>query len=290
MYVCDRAYEEFLLVSVASWSRFRPCALAVVDLGMTDSGKEAIRRLVPSVKYLTPVGGDTDGDLSARRRAFRQKARVGLSNPFGRVVFLDADIVVVARSFFRIFSLIRPRSVLAAASAWDRDFTWTYNEQSLPLLRALTATRDLELSWPIPNSGVWAADSVSAALACQEWSTMMGRVYACGTLASAVNANTAVGDQEFMMLAARAAGVEWRRLHGSYNMQVHDSRMRWRGRDGGHFGERLQEVKAVHFAGCPEGDPEITTEMLGVPDSREFVLTAYQEVREWLRERQAREA
>lgn len=283
-YVCDQNYEDLLLMSVASWRRFTSGAIYLVDLGVSSECKRILSRLASPLTLLeATTNADVPEDyIDSRIRAYCEKARIGLHGIGEDFVFLDSDVIITSPNFFSIFDAIAPNRVLASQSAWDTDFRWTYNESCLPHLRKISGVNDLTLTWGIPNSGVWAADRDTSRTLSMLWSPMFERAMICEKLRANLNPGTGIGDQEFMGLSMWRAGFHWVRLHGSYNMQVHDTRMRWQDSGGGHLFERAEEVKAIHFGVRLGETPHILESMIASQESREFVLSAYDSVGKWL--------
>jgi hypothetical protein len=282
VYIADQQYASDLQFSVASWRRFVTFPITVIDLGLSAESRRQIDDRFGGISWL-PFDGSAEWP-NKRDYAYLLKSRLGDLVRGEPVLFLDADIVVLAPSFFDAMGAVDEGEMLVSHSAWDRDFTWTYQADALPALREISGIEELDLSFEIPNSGVWAMRSRTAAAISSLWNTMLSRALASATVLRNLNPGTRVGDQEFLVLAARQAEVKWRRLHGSHNMQVHESRMPWieNGRSvlGGHHGEPPEPVRAVHYRFTPNAWIEIDETYIRSDYIRTWLQRHYAEIGE----------
>lgn len=288
VYVSDRSRLSQLLMSITSWRRFAKLPVFVLDIGLSARDRVAVETVCDGNVTLMKSGGMSaiPRDVVARRQAFAfsRKTLLGLLAAGDPLIFLDADILVTHESFIPALSDVRPDELLASPSAWDADFTWTYSAESLRFLREYTGDATLELDHPICNSGVWAMRSASARSAAAAWSRMFRTALDSRGLRSTLRPGTQVGDQEFLLPACSLTGTSWTKLHGSFNMQVHEQRMRWlAGLDGhpvgGHLSEDPQTVRSIHFGCAPDGSVELEAAMIACPAIRGWVADQYQGVR-----------
>lgn len=287
VYVSDQSRLSQLLLSIASWRRFVTLPVLVLDIGLSERGRSAVEAVCEdAVIFLKPSDPPAiPSYVEARRQAvaFSQKTLLGLRAGGDPLIFLDADILVTHESFLQVLSGVRPDELLASASAWDADYTWTYSAKSLRLLRAFTGNAELELDHPICNSGVWAMRSGRARTVAAAWCRTFHTALASRALRSTVRSGAQVGDQEFLLPACSLTGTSWTRLHGSFNMQVHERRMRWlAGTDGhptgGHLSEDPQPVRAIHFGCARDGSVDLEEAMIASPAIRAWVTDQYQRV------------
>lgn len=253
-YVADEGRSHHLLMSIASWSRFINIPIRVIDLGLSVSTKTLIQTLATDITFHNPVfllAISSDKRDPKRIQAYYQKTLVGQMEFAEKVLYLDADILVVSADFINIFNLAKPDLLIASPSAWDCDLTWTYNDSCLDFLRKCTGLRNLSLSFKIANSGVWLMSHETAAVVSQKWQMVFTEAILSDDLWSKINSGASIGDQEFLTMATWQLGVAWHQLHGSYNMQIHENRMPWATQKntimGSHHGEALEEVKAIHY-------------------------------------------
>jgi len=266
VYVCDEARSHQLLMSVASWRRFKlDFSVRVIDLGLSRLTRQRLRIICGDVEFREPLDWldvrHIPTDEPMRYEAYLQKTLVGRMGLAERILFLDSDILVVSTDFFSIFAKDfgpgqqapdKQDGLLASPSAWDTDLTFTYNSECLPALRRHSRFPDLELSFRLANSGVWRMDEGTAAAVSREWWRGYKGAVTDVELWKRINPGRRIGDQEFMTMACHRLNVPWVKLHGSYNMQIHQSRMPWTpGPDGiplgGHPEEAPAPVKAIHF-------------------------------------------
>ena len=245
VYVADKKHVVDLVFSMTSWRRFCDIPVVVVDIGLGTTAKRVLQGAFADVSW---IGVDSNRDFVDQRSwAYYQKSRVGLHVSADTIVFLDTDIVVVCPSFFSSLLAVKKGEVRASPSAWDKDLTWTYSEQSLPILRSISGMDQLALSERIVNSGVWSMHKSTAPKVSQVWSDLTRAAVTSPSLRKTLNAGTRVGDQEFLSLATAKLGMWWVPLHGSHNMQVHDTKMYWRWGDGqvvgGHFAEARNPLR-----------------------------------------------
>ena len=284
VYVSDRSRLSQLLLSITSWRRFVALPVSVVDIGLSARGRAAVEAVCDGdVTFLKSeeISGIPDYVDARQAFAFFQKTLVGLLAAGDPLIFLDADILVTHESFIPVLSDVRPDELLASPSAWDTDFTWTYSAESLPFLRAATGDATLKLDHPICNSGVWAMRSASARTVAAAWSRMFRTAFNSRALRSTVRLGTQVGDQEFLLPACSFTDTSWTRLHGSFNMQIHERRMRWlAGAEGhpagGHLAEDPQPVRSIHFGCAPDGSVDLDAAMIACPAIRGWVAGEYQ--------------
>jgi hypothetical protein len=293
-YVCDYGRLHHLLVGIASWRRFSALQVYVVDIGLTDAGRRAVTAVADGdVRFFQPANTAPVPDyLPTKQRAYAylQKTLVG-SHPVGDpVIFLDSDILVVHASFLNDIARVRAGELLATLSAWDSDFTWTYSPDSLPWLRAATGDSKLTLAYPVCNSGVWAARRADAELLATHWHARFRAALDAPGLRATLRPGTDIGDQEFLVPACGEIGVIWRRLHGSFNMQIHERRMPWAegaaGHPlGGHVNEPLEAVRAIHY-GCElDGSVNVEEGMIATLAIRHWIRRQYRECCEFVREK-----
>jgi hypothetical protein len=285
-YVSDQSRLSQLLLSITSWRRFVALPVFVIDIGLSTHGRAAVQTVCDG--YVTFLKSEEmsaiPGYADTRRAfAFYQKTLVGLLAAGDPLIFLDADILVTHESFIPMLGDVRPGELLASPSAWDVDFTWTYSAESLPFLRASTGDATLKLDHPICNSGVWAMRSASARTVAAAWSRMFRTALDSGALRSTLRRGTQIGDQEFLLPACLRTDTWWTRLHGSFNMQIHERRMRWLvGKDGhpvgGHLAEDPQPVRSIHFGCAPDGSVDLEEAMIACPAIRGWVADQYQRV------------
>jgi hypothetical protein len=167
-------------------------------------------------------------------------------------------------------------ALVASASAWDRDFQWTYRENALPLLRKLAALPDLALTEAIPNSGVIAAYPSTWRRIATTWSDIYDSFLRSQQDRNNLRDGTLPGDQEFLALACLHSQVKWQKLHGSCNMQVDPKRMTWNSKQnsavyGGHFGEPVEPIRAVHFGCNRNGQLDLPENALGGDEHRSWL-------------------
>lgn len=280
-YVADQSRVHQLLVSIASWMRFAHFQVAVVDIGLSSAGRTRIERLTEGqVTYLAPVAARSRRGSCQRTIAFEQKSLLGLQALGDPIVFLDADMLVVHPSF--LANLVQlPRDTLRASrSAWDADFNWTYSAESLSELRRVTGQDALQLTDPIVNSGVFAMRAATAARVAPEWHRGFRGAIDSLELSRTLQAGTNIGDQEFLLPACRTCGVAWEPLHGSFNMQVHERRMRWIPEASGHpqaahLGEPPEPVKAIHYGCEPDGSVRLDAAMIASESLRGWIAGEY---------------
>lgn len=287
MYVCDLGRLHHLLTSIASWQRFATYPIAVVDIGLTERGRRAIAAVaVADVRFLPPCDSPpVPGCVVDRRRAhaYAQKTLIGMIGAGDPIIFLDSDILVVHPDFLPRLVTVPERSLLAAPSVWDADFTWTYTATSLRWLRSVTGQPSLTLATPICNSGVWAMRRRDAGAVAPHWHAAFRAALDAPGLHETLKPGTQIGDQEFLVPACNAAGVTWRRLHGSFNMQVHERLMPWKEGPGGHplgggLGEPLEPVLAIHYGCEPDGSVHLTSDMIASQATREWICAQYRAV------------
>jgi hypothetical protein len=283
-YVADESRLHHLLAGIAGWRRFGTYPVAVIDIGLGAEGREHVRRVAGGeVAFLSPVTTTPlpAGPACLRRAfAFEQKTLLGGVVPGDPVVFLDADVLVVAADFIPRLARVGDDTLLAARSAWDADFTWTYTPASLPHLRRATGRPDLATDHPVCNSGVWAMRAGAAARVSGVWHRMFRAATDSPALRATLRPGTEIGDQEFLLPACAACGLAWEPLHGSFNMQVHERRMPWAAGPGGHPvgghpGEPAEPVRAVHYGCDPDGTPQLTADMIASAEVRAWLAAEY---------------
>lgn len=282
-YVCDQGRLHQLLVSIASWRRFGAWPICIVDLGLTERGREAVDALVgDSVTFCARATSFVPHDAAEgpRLTAYVEKTLVGAKADADVVVFLDSDIVVVGPDTIDHLASAGAGELLASPSAWDRDFTWTYRDGALVHLRRLTEDPDLRMASPICNSGVWSMRRDDAAVVSKQWAAAYVGALRTPDLWAQVRPGALIGDQEFLVPAGRSVGVAWRRLHGSFNMQVHENRMPWHlGRAGhplgGHACEEPEPVRAIHYGCAVDGTVVLDADMIGSSDVRRWIRDQY---------------
>jgi hypothetical protein len=284
VYVADRSRLHHLLISIASWRRFEPCSASVIDIGLYGEGRSCVEVVADGdVIFLEPgYTAPFCKRISAVRRqyAFEQKTMVGSIVRGDPIVFLDSDVLVVNPTFLRELSEVNNNQLLAVPSAWDSDFSWTYTAASLPLLRSVTQQEDIRLEDPICNSGVWAMRSKSAAEVAPVWHSMLHKALDSRELLKTIRRGTDIGDQEFLVPACKSRNIGWAHLHGSFNMQVHENRMRWSIEQsgnvlGGHLFEPLKPVRAIHYGCNPDGTVHFCADMIASADIRAWIGNEY---------------
>jgi hypothetical protein len=283
-YVADRTRLHHLLISIASWRRFEPCLASVIDIGLCDDGRRCVEAVADGdVTFQEPCdSAPFHKHISAVRRpyAFEQKTMVGSIVQGDPIVFLDSDVLVVNPSFLQKLSEVRDKQLIAVPSAWDSDYLWTYTAASLSSLRSVTKQENFHLQDPICNSGVWAMRSKSAAAVAPVWHSMLHKALDSRELQETVRRGTQIGDQEFLVPAARCCNTGWTHLHGSFNMQVHENRMRWSIEEsgnvlGGHLLEPLEPVRAIHYGCDADGTVALEADMIASPDIRAWIRNEY---------------
>jgi hypothetical protein len=234
-----------------------------------------LRPLAPKIPL------DWFGPDIRRINAYREKARIGLHETWNSVdsrplIFLDADIIITDASFFDLLSSGDETTILASPSAWDRDLTWTYKAEALPVLRQASGLVDLTMQELIPNSGVLAAWAATWRQLSMIWAELYDSFLTQSAGMNVLHESRLPGDQEFLALACKMAKIHWQKLHGSFNMQVDPARMRWLWTNdgqpmGGHLTEKLQKVRAVHFGCNREGKLDLPFCALGSEPSRAWL-------------------
>ena len=283
-YVADRSRLHHLLMSIASWRRFEPCMVSVIDIGLGDDGRSCVNAVAdgditfhepgPSAPLHNPISP------VPRAYAFEQKTMVGCIVQGDPIVFLDSDVLVVSSSFLRRLSEVSDNQLIAVPSAWDSDYLWTYTPASSSLLRSVMDQNNFHLEDPICNSGVWAMRSESAAEVAPVWHSMLRKALESRELQETIRHGTEIGDQEFLVPAASCCNAGWSRLHGSFNMQVHENRMGWSIGDsgnvmGGHLLEALEPVRAIHYGCNPDGTVALEADMIASADIRAWIKNEY---------------
>ena len=284
-YVADRSRLHQLLMSIASWQRFETLPVAVIDIGLTASCRDAVRRICDDqVDFLAAaVTGPMTSEMPdlQKVRAFEQKALLGSCVQGDPIVFLDTDILVVHRDFMANLSRVEQGTLAAAPSAWDRDFTWTYTASSLQHLKRLLNLECFSLNYPICNSGVWAMRKDSASAVSPIWHKMFRSAIDDPYVCASIKPGTGIGDQEFLLPACSRAGVLWNPLPGTFNMQVHHALMPWRiGNDGhprgGHKSEPSGLILAVHYGCDADGTAPVPADVLPCSEVRDWLKIEYE--------------
>lgn len=283
VYLCDQRRIHQVGVSIFSWQRFRALDIFVIDYGLSCAARNWLIQScgVRVLALASHVSLDFLGADARRIGAYREKARIGLQPEFESLgdrtlIFLDADIVVTHPSFFNIVDSFDCSSFVASPSAWDRDFTWTYEAKALTLLREVSRVPTFGMNMPIPNSGVTASTTTMWRRVSAVWAEMYDAFLKRSGSQNVVRAGRLPGDQEFLSLALQWCKVPWVRLHGSCNMQVDPMRMRWVQNSrlhplGGHLDEEPQPVRAVHYGCEPNGEITLGCGMLGSFTSRKWL-------------------
>lgn len=285
IYVCDTGRLHHLLMSVCSWRRYASFPMIVVDIGLTERARASIRSvLAESVTFHAPLNTGTAPPSAEQQRifAYLQKTALGKIRAGDPIIFLDSDILVVDGDFFPRLLAVKPGELLASPSAWDADFLWTYTDRALPALQRVSNFPSLQMASPVCNSGVWAMRSNDAADVAAQWLRAYRAAIASPDLVAATRPGRLIGDQEFLIPACHAAGVTWTPLHGSFNMQVHESKMRWELSAGahpfgGHKSEHSERVRAIHFGCERDGRVSIDEDMLPTDEVRAWVHAHYRE-------------
>lgn len=287
-YVADESRLHHLLASIASWRRFDTWALAVVDIGLSASGRSRVVRVARGPVNFYPAAAVASLSLQGvpdahRARAFEQKALVGTHVVGDPIVFLDADILAVHPSFIEDLGKVGSGEMRAARSAWDADFTWTYTAASLPELRRIIGRPDFKADDPVCNSGVWAMRADTASQVAPVWHQMYRAAVGSPALRETIRPGTAIGDQEFLLPACATMGVSWVCLPGAFNMQVHERLMPWVVGPGGHLlgGHRegpMEVVRGVHYGCEPDGTPRLDATMIACAAVREWLQGQYASV------------
>jgi hypothetical protein len=281
VYVCDQPHLARLIISLESLRHFGMSQVFVVDYGLEPASRDKLEVVygVTMVEAAFPRAPTTSG---RRIGAFREKTMAANRVAARRwpdtspIVLIDSDIIVLNLEFWGIEEGVTENRICMTPSAWDKDFTWTYTENALSLLRDISGIEDFEMNWEIPNSGVVCASPVAWQAVCPLWCELYDRFIALPGWPSVVRAHTTPGDQEFLVLAMRLAGVDWHRLHGSYNMQVSRERMAW-SEDfslplhGCHFDELPERVRALHFGVDECCDLHLSDSMLANDAARQAV-------------------
>lgn len=281
VYVCDEAHFARLIIGLESLNRVGGTEVFIVNYGLdADSCRDlerVYRATVIETAFPAPV------PTAHRTGAFREKtmAAARVANLRRRddspIVLMDSDIIVLDQSFLEIGKGIADRDICMVRSVWDTDFTWSYTSDALPLLRAVSETADFEMNWEIPNSGVVCASPATWRVIGPIWHKLYDRFLALPNWPSVMQANASPGDQEFLRLALRPAGMTWRRLHGTYNMQVSPERMAWGAEislplRGGHFNEAAENVRALHFGVDESGHLHLSNDMLANSMARRALI------------------
>jgi hypothetical protein len=257
VYVCDQEHFARLIISLESLRLFRRSQVFVVDYGLQPASRDKLEA-VYGVTMVDAAFRWTRAPSGRRIGAFREKTiaagRVAEQRwpDTSPIVLIDSDIIILDLGFWEIEECVTANRICMTHSAWDKDFTWTYTENALPSLRNISGIEDFEMNWKIPNSGVVCAASAAWQAVCPLWRELYDRFIALPDWPSVVRAHATPGDQEFLVLAMHLAGIDWHRLHGSYNMQVSRERMAWceyfsLPLHGGHFSELPERVRAIHF-------------------------------------------
>lgn len=290
VYVADADQANRLLMSVASGARFFSVPVRIIDIGLPSALKEQLKRLQEDVDFISPVDSLELPDSFPRARRYQalyQKTWVGRLVHANRMVFLDSDIVITSPEFEGIFARICEGSVCVSPSAWDRDLHWKYSPASLPMLRAHVGIADLSLDDAVYNSGVWGMTGETAASVSEVWTADYRRAVLDEALHRSLNPRAMIGDQEYLGISARKLGVRIVLLHGSYNMQVHENRMPWGmvqdGSVGGHLGEPMEPVKAVHYNNGR--DVSVAPKQIASPAIRDWIRAQYASVLDFLESR-----
>jgi|GEM_PF-5425314 len=283
-YVADESRLHHLILSIASWRRFELCKVCVIDIGLGTRGRSAVEAVAGrDVGFLSPVATTPLPEhIMERRRtyAFEQKAILGCIIQGDPIIFLDSDILVVHPRFIRDLAQVTDNQLFAVPSAWDSDYSWTYTRASCRFLRHATSPVDFRLDNPICNSGVWAMRSKLASAVAQVWHAMFRKALDSQELLATLRPGTQIGDQEFLLPACICYGASWIRLHGSFNMQVHENRMPWSihepdGVHGGHRHEHPQPVRAIHYGCSPNGTVPLADEMISSVEIRAWIQEEY---------------
>lgn len=282
VYVCDQPHFSRLIISLESLRFFGAARLFVVDYGLEWASRRKLE-IVYGVTMIEPAFPMTAVQSRRRIGAFREKTLAANSvaaawqcGNTSLIVLMDSDIIVLDSSFWEIGEGVTESDICMTPSAWDKDFTWTYTENALSLLREISGIEGFEMNWEIPNSGVACASPAAWQAVCPLWRELYDRFVALPHWPSVVRDHATPGDQEFLVVAMRLARVNWRRLHGSYNMQVSRERMAWTDDIsfplyGGHFDELPERVRAVHFGVDDCCDLHLSNSMLANGAARQAV-------------------
>lgn len=282
-YVADQSRAVELQMSLASWTRFFTVPVKVIDLGLSEEVRASLHRLHSDIEFLKP---SPIPELSLqhphaqRLRALYQKTILGHLLQVEKLVCLDADIVITSPRFRDIFSQIRPGAVLISPSAWDRDLHWKYNLRCLDHLRQHTRMPDLTLDTPTYNAGVWGMAPPTMALVSEVWCEAFRKAIGDLTLQQMLNKGSMIGDQEYLSITIAKLSLGPDRLHGSFNMQVHDNRMPWSVEDGeivgGHLDEPLLPIKAIHYNNGR--DVSVPAKQIRSPEVRAWIHSQYENI------------